>query len=189
MIDAANIQLFSVDGTRRIKLAHIFCNWLPLPQTRITMIQRIQSVFLALIPVVLGAMFFFPLATIKGVDGTFTLWMSGFCVEEGAAAPSVQTWFIPVLGILAALLSVVVIFLYKNRILQLRLNRIVSITIILFVATIFFTVDRTVKQTDLVGYAYNLGAYLSLVPPFLVYLANGRIRKDEMKVRAADRIR
>lgn len=153
------------------------------------MIQRIQSVFLALIPVVIGVMFFFPLATFKGVEGTFTLWMTGFCVDEGAASPAVQTWFIPLIGILSALLSVVVIFLYKNRLLQLRLNRFVSITIILFIAAIFFTVDRTVKNADLVGYAYNIGAYLSLVPPFLVYLANGRIRKDEMKVRAADRLR
>ncbi len=153
------------------------------------MLQRIQTLLLALIPVVILLMFFFPLATFKGVEGTFTLWMTGFCLHEGGGAPEVQTWFIPVIGILVAVLSVVVIFLYKNRIQQLRLNRIVSIAIILFVAAIFFTVDRTVKQADLSGYAYNLGAYLCLIPPFLVYLANGRIRRDEMKVRAADRLR
>jgi hypothetical protein len=153
------------------------------------MIQRIQSLFLLVIPLVIIAMFFFPLATFHSAEASFSLWMTGFIISEGTTSFNIQTWFIPAIGILLALLAIVVIFLYRNRMMQLKLNRIVSIASILFVAALFFTVDKTVKVTELSTYAYNIGAYLSLVPPFMIYLANSRIRRDEMKVRAADRIR
>ncbi len=154
------------------------------------MIQRLQSLYLLFVPVALVVMLIFPLASFKSSGGLFYLYMQGYVMPETVMFMSMPPWYIiPVLGGILAVLAIVVIFLYNNRIRQLFINRIALIVNILFIAAIFYITDRTANLEEGMKSAYHIGAYLPLIPAILIYLANGRIRKDEMKVRAADRLR
>lgn len=159
------------------------------------MIQRIQSLYLFLIPVVILIMFFIPLITYTvSVDSIseicdVSLWMKGAVWNGCNTFPSVQSWIIPALGVLTAILPLVVIFQYKNRKKQLKLNRYFFIVSILFLAAVFSFDRLFLSSMAIFSTQYHIGAYLALAPLALSNLANRSIRKDEAKVRAADRLR
>lgn len=154
------------------------------------MIQRAQTFFMAAIPVIILMMFFVPLASFESVEGMIKLSMSGYTFPTEAIPEQLPPWqILPALGLLLAIMSIAVIFQYKNRVTQLRMNRITLMVNIFFIAAIFYVTDKTNSLAGVIKSAYHASAYLSMVPVFLIYLANGRIRKDEMKVKAADRLR
>lgn len=154
------------------------------------MFQRIQSIYLLLVPVVVAIMFGVSLATIETGTATIGIALTGFTVSDGFIMPESSIWLaMPILGVLLGIMTIAVALMFKNRAKQLKMNRISLMLNVLFVASIFYVTDQTVKEVSALQHAYNLGAYLSLIPAILIYLANGRIRKDEQKVRAADRIR
>jgi hypothetical protein len=154
------------------------------------MFQRIQSLYLLLVPVVIIVMFFIPLASFESVDGNFSMYLKGFCFPDEMDATVSSAWlFMPALGVLLGVMAIVVTMMYKNRIAQLRANRFLLLVNVLFIASIFYITDKVTAGSTVIRHAYNIGAYLSLLPAILIYLANGRIRRDEQKVRAADRLR
>ncbi|MFO7723226.1 MAG: DUF4293 domain-containing protein [Bacteroidales bacterium] len=154
------------------------------------MFQRIQTLFLLLVPVVIIVMFFIPLASFESVDGSFALYLRGFVFPEGMEGTVSSTWLImPALGVLLGIMAIVVSMMYKNRVIQLKANRFLLLINVLFIASIFYITDKVTAGSSIIRHAYNMGAYLSLLPAILIYLSNGRIRRDEQKVRAADRLR
>jgi hypothetical protein len=154
------------------------------------MFQRIQSIYLLLVPVVVAFMFNVSLATIDIGIGTIGIALTGFTAPDGFLMPESMIWIaMPILGVLLGIVCIGVALMFRNRARQIKMNRISLMLNVLFVASIFYVTDQTVKEVSALQHAYNLGAYLSLIPAILIYLANGRIRKDEQKVRAADRIR
>jgi hypothetical protein len=154
------------------------------------MFQSIQTIYLLFVPVVIIVMFFIPLASFESVDGNFTLYLKGFCFPEEMDASVSSVWLImPALGVLLGVMAIVIALMFKNRIIQLRANRFLLLINVLFIASIFYMTDKVTEGESVIRHAYNIGAYLSLLPAILIYLANGRIRRDEQKVRAADRLR
>lgn len=155
------------------------------------MLQRIQSLYFLFVPVIIAVMFFLPLASFETSVQTMKLFLYGMQSPEVTAENLLPSmWYImPVLAIILSLYAIATLLQYKNRIRQLKWNRFALMINILFIASVFYVVDRISTDEAVIRHAYNLGAYLSMVPALFIYLANGKIRKDEQKVRAADRLR
>ncbi len=151
------------------------------------MIQRIQSIYLFLAAAVLASPMFLPLATATGdatalaatgdnffADGTY--W-----VKEFPGGMSL---------LFAAVFSIYAIFLYKNRLRQMRLAGGMSILTILFTA-LFASLGYYYAQHLPEGAAVHLaiGSAFPLVAIPLLVLAYRAIKKDEELVRSSDRLR
>jgi glucan phosphoethanolaminetransferase (alkaline phosphatase superfamily) len=151
------------------------------------MIQRIQTVFLLLAVIASAAMFFFPFATawygqVEVSLEAFQLKQAG--IEE--VTEPIKMALVPLLGVLSSLLLVIFVVSisrYKNRILQLRLLMINMLVNLALVALIFILIRK------LEAPAYGVSTYLTLFTMLMITLSNRFIRKDEAKVRAADRLR
>lgn len=134
------------------------------------MIQRIQSVYLLLAAVVSGAVIFFlPLFVFK--EGSYMM--------LNDAAFTAMT-------ILSTLISLFSIFRYKNRQQQVASGRAnIILNFLLFGLMIYMYFSSFAKQ----GGSLGLGTFMPLVVIILITLANRAIIKDELLVRAADRLR
>ena len=134
------------------------------------MIQRIQSVYLLLAALVSGCVIFFlPL---------FVFSDSSYMILDDAIFTATT--------VLSALISLYSIFRYKNRRQQLvsgRINIIINFVFFGFLLYMFFA--GITKE----GASLGLGSFMPLVVVVLITLANRGIMKDEMLVRAADRLR
>ncbi len=141
------------------------------------MIQRIQSVYLVLGAVVLGALVFF------GV------------VWEGAAATA-QGWFTPVVVLfdgLAAAVAVGAVFLYKNRLRQRKVIVVAQgLTVMLLITFCggLYLVDALYVRTS---QGLDVGMLAALLLPIVAYvlllLARRAVEKDIERVRSMDRLR
>lgn len=130
------------------------------------MIQRIQSIYLFLAAAAAVVFLFVPSAETEGVH----------LIAQNN---------IPLLALAAigALISFVVIFLFKNRVLQTNIGRLALLPLLGLVGYSLFI---EFSDGDFQA-AWGIG--LPVVATLLVFLAVGAIRKDENKVRAMDRLR
>jgi len=135
------------------------------------MIQRIQSVYLALAFVISGVLsLVFPLWNVNGEDfrvGQSTLYTLMF----GASAA----------------LSVISIFSYKKRQTQFVYNRL-NIILNFILLGLFVYQSLNLSGETLVS-EKGIGMFLPLGSIILLALANKAIKKDEDLVKSADRIR
>jgi len=141
------------------------------------MIQRVQSVYLALAALLSVALFWFPVYSIEAAGST--------------AAGKIYLSGSPLLVIMNAaggVLSMVILFLYKNRNIQVRLCNVTMLIICIFISTVFYAADHDAGLNSGVAH-YQAGCYFPLVQLILVFLAMRAIRKDEQLVRSADRLR
>ena len=158
------------------------------------MIQRIQSLFLAIAAAAAVLMLFFPTAEFfSGTElGNYKLLATGLrCMDPN---PRFQTaaWFgFPLLALISVniILPVLILFLYKNRQLQLKILTFnILITIVLVIVVLMFYMSAVQKLTGIAP-AYQFGAFCPLISLIFLVLANRYIRKDENMVRSADRLR
>jgi hypothetical protein len=157
------------------------------------MIQRIQSLFLAVAAIAAVLMFFFPIADFYSEHiGNYKLLLTGLkCMDPD---PKIHTtfWVTVPLAMLAAgsfILSVVTLFFFKNRPLQIRLLAFnILITIVLIIAVFLYYINSVEKLTGIPP-SYQFGAFSPLICLLFLILANRFIRKDEAMVRSADRLR
>lgn len=147
------------------------------------MIQRIQTLYLLLIVVCYILLFFLPLATYSTVEieNTFSL------LEISSANKNSTLPLIIAVGILA-LGTFSTIFLYKKRVLQIKITAIILLAHIGLIAALFYVSDRLSKSFSTQA-VYESGTYVVLIPLVFLVLANRAIRKDERMIRSADRLR
>jgi hypothetical protein len=147
------------------------------------MIQRIQSLYLLLAAAAYVCLFFFPFAGFS--DGQKTLSVLG--VTEGGM---ISHGAAPLLAgvILLIVLTLTIIFLYKKRMLQSRLTALCLLLNVGLIVGMFLFSDSVAKDMN-VTVKFETGSYIVIIPLVFLVLANRSIRKDEMKVRAADRLR
>ncbi len=147
------------------------------------MIQRIQSVFLALVVILSAILFFIPVYTLI-VPGDGAAHAAGNVVYTLTDLP-----FLMMPVILLTLLAVIAIFRYKDRPRQMRIARagmLVSM-VISGIATGF--PQAYLHGVDRTTIGYGPGAWLLVANIALFGLAFFFIRKDEALVRSADRLR
>jgi len=157
------------------------------------MIQRIQSLFLAIAAIAAVLMFFFPIADFYNEHlGNYKLLATGLQCMDPDPKIHRSWWATSPLAFLSAasfVLSVVTLFLYRNRLLQIRLLAFnILATIVLVIAIFLYYINSIEKITGILP-AYKFGAFCPLICLIFLVLANRFIRKDESLVRSSDRLR
>lgn len=149
------------------------------------MIQRKQSVFLALAALFLVLLFIFPIYSFEK-DGEQSLFYI-FGVNE----LNTDFFLLITLNVLNIFLLITIIFIFKNRMLQIKLCRLSTLLIAGFVVAIFYFAESVKSYEELIGYATSMMPVLvsPLAALVLVILASRAIKKDEELVRSADRLR
>lgn len=158
------------------------------------MIQRIQSVYLALAGIVLAATLFFPLSQGASIDSEVTLSSFGLNHSENI---SIDYNFPIILHAalvgIAAIVAFATIALFKKRMLQVKLS---SLTILLSASSVvtgLFGIDALktvlIDNNYSIPMSYGVAVFLPIIALILTFLASRAIRKDEELVRAADRLR
>lgn len=154
------------------------------------MIQRIQTVYLLLVVVLLVATLFMPLLTLQIGQEFFSMDASGVSslINQEATAFG-TTWGLFALTAIIALVAMVTIFLYKNRILQIRLCVFNALLMIGFYAYVAFLVWRWQGEVPEMQWQLKLGLAFPVIALILDYLAIRNIGADEALVRSLDRLR
>ena len=136
------------------------------------MIQRIQSVYMLLAIVAATLLFVFPYAYALGEAG------------HPIMAADNLTLLIP--SLVLVLINLLTIFLYKNRKLQMRLNR---LSVLLALTIAGFMLYEYFLGEDYNIRAIQLGQYVPALVILFNLLALSGIKKDEKLVRSMDRLR
>lgn len=158
------------------------------------MIQRIQTVYLALAFIAIALLFAFPLAQFFAENGAYIFSITGLRnMVPGEPEAFNSLLFLPLLllAIGIALLVVVAIFNFKNRPYQLKLTNFgVIFSVVLILSIFFFYVPMIEKKINIVSdYSKSWGIYIPLIVLVLIVMANRAIKRDERLVRSADRLR
>lgn len=147
------------------------------------MIQRIQSLYLLLVVALSAALFAVPIYSLETLkvanDGAHTGFQFFNCTSNMVYC---------ILNSITGFFALVVLFLFKNRNLQIRLCNLNMFIICIFTGTIFYFADHSKTNPDSIIH-YTIGSYFPLVQLVLSFLAIRAIRKDEELVRSADRLR
>lgn len=145
------------------------------------MLQRIQTIFLFLAAASFFALFYLPFAKSDVAAGTL-LSDNLYSVEDHILLGG--------LCILGGILSLVAIFLYKNRPLQMRIGYFIIVSAILIVVSaimLFMNEANTIDGS--VNISEGVGIGMPIVTIILVALANRFIKKDQNIVKSMDRLR
>ncbi len=142
------------------------------------MIQRIQSVFYLLAALCAGALFLIPIASSNNTNAMF--------FEDKLFNVQDHIGLLIITG-MAVLLPLTVIFLFKNRPLQLKLGY-GSLLLPLFLLTIIAYVYFSKADSSTVISA-NAGMFLPLGVILFLVLGNNFVKKDEELVKSSERLR
>ena len=155
------------------------------------MIQRIQTVYLLLVSALFTALLFLPLADISSGAATYKLEVAGLQTTTTPVAMAYSTWSLFALAALITLLSVIVIFLYKKRIRQLRICIFNTFLIIGFCALVGFYLWQFKNSPDLPNCQVFLRFWAAFPVVSLIfnYLAIRNIGADEAMIRSLERLR
>lgn len=156
------------------------------------MIQRIQSLYLFAVSIIMGLMFFFPIAGYYGELNAlkFNLLSIKNMVPDSTLAFSPYTTFpllVLVLGII--IISIAIIFQYRSRLKQMKWIKINILLNIILIIGIFIIYSRWLQSTSDASESFQTAAFFPLISLMFLVLAYRAIRKDEKLVRSADRLR
>ena len=152
------------------------------------MIQRIQSIYLLVATLLLGFMFAYPLAELLGSEGQlFIFKFNGLLIEKEKGMYLLTVPPIILLVILVGI-SFFSIFLYKKRVLQMRLNSLNIFLMLGYLGLNYYYIQNFSKQLNGVV-SYQIAAIFPFIAAVLTYLAIRAIGKDEALIRSMDRIR
>ena len=140
------------------------------------MIQRIQTLYLLIVTALVAVMLFAPLAWFAGQAGEYGLYAFSLRSADGTLAQ----------------LPLVTIFLFRRRLLQIRLC--VAEMVLLAGAVVMEGVYYFLSGRLFAGMAFHTQGFkpaiaLPLVALLFAFLAARAIFHDELLVRSADRIR
>jgi hypothetical protein len=151
------------------------------------MIQRIQTLFLLAIIVLSGLMLTGNLITMDNGTGTlFNIRFAGLGEEGGEIIQ--RLWPLSVMLVIVPLLTLVAIFFYKKRQLQMRVTMLVlllSLGTLVLGAFYIIMFDRKIDVTVI----WKVKAIFPLISLILAWLAYRSMLKDDIMVRSYDRLR
>jgi hypothetical protein len=147
------------------------------------MIQRIQTVYLLLTAILLGLIFIIPVADIKTAETLYRFDILGIHKAEELV---MNGWPLMLFLSLVIIVHLATIFLYKKRIIQVRML-IIAIILLLGLFSAFFWFGYMGFRGATVGFKLTIA--IPIVSIILDYLAIKAIAKDEALVRSLNRIR
>jgi len=138
------------------------------------MLQRIQTVYLIIVFILVGVLPFI-----------FPLWTNG----EGTEIYSMHIPMFTILFGLSVAMTVVAILGYNNRKRQFVINRLnIILNFILVGLFIYRSLNISGEAVDTVS-EKGIGMFLPLISILFIVLANRAIKKDEDLVKSVDRLR
>lgn len=157
------------------------------------MIQRIQSLYLLIVSALMVTLLFVPFATFTGSAEEFVITAWGI---RSLSLPETEmimpTIYVAVLIILAALVPLVAIFLYKRRFLQLRLC-VVEVVLLagvqIYIAMFVFKSGRLISGLENGSMRFSIVDIFPIIGIILIYLAFRGIMRDIALIKSLDRIR
>jgi len=147
------------------------------------MIQRVQSILLLGVTIFSVCLLVFPFISYENLFNSFTL--------RAFKQPYCGFWYYTaeVLNALILSMSFICIFLFKKRMLQVRITNILVLLNVCLLAVLLFT-QTAIVEDFLGGPKHTLWpSYLPIVSLAFAFMAGKFIKKDENLVRSADRIR
>ncbi|MDR0537472.1 MAG: DUF4293 domain-containing protein [Tannerellaceae bacterium] len=151
------------------------------------MLQRIQTIYLLVAALLMTVMVFLPLAVLQTGDNYGVITVMGVTDNQNQFT---RMWALFVLSTIIILLTFATIFLYKNRMLQLRIcifNGIIMLGFYgLFALTVYMLKQQFYLDSSL---SVKFGLALPLISLILDYLAIRNIGADEVLVRSLNRLR
>ncbi|MDR2765105.1 MAG: DUF4293 domain-containing protein [Tannerella sp.] len=152
------------------------------------MIQRIQTVYLLLVVAAMTTVLFFPLAAVQAGGISYTYDVLGMHTATVPPELTHPVWALCALSAVIVLLALVSVFLYKNRIHQMRLCIFNAVLLVGFYAIFAFFLWNFSAQSDF-HFSVRFALSLPFVSLILDYLAIRNIGADEMLVRSLNRLR
>ena len=155
------------------------------------MIQRIQTVYLLIVAGLFISLLFLPLAVIQSGSDLYSFDVTGLSTMTQPAELAVPTWALMALAAIIALATFFIIFMYKKRILQIRLCVFNTIIIVGFCALFGFYLWQFGKSPALpeMKISMKIWAAFPLISIILNYLAIRSIGVDEALIRSLNRLR
>lgn len=150
------------------------------------MIQRIQSVYLLLVCILMAFTVFSPLLAVSTATGA-TVTFDSFGVFTKQI--SFFTWGIVSVAGICAIVPLINLFLYKKRKLQIKIGWITFLLILLFYVTVFVYFNALGNKHEVVFENIEYGIVLPLIALIFNILAILKIKKDDNLVKSLDRIR
>ena len=145
------------------------------------MIQRKQSLFLLDVVIIAIIQFFLPFQTLTTADKSFPIYL----IPQDVTGSNI--YFVLISNTIILILSITIIFLYKNRVLQYKLTNLLALFNLILIS-LFFTLSH-INEGQQGTVSYQFGSFLPVVSIIFSLLAAHFIKKDEQLVRSADRIR
>lgn len=154
------------------------------------MIQRIQTLYLFIVAGLFIALMFLPLAVIHSGDVFYSFDVTGLNTMTTPPELVFPTWSLLAIAAIIILLSFVIIFMYKKRILQMRMCVFNALLMIGFCALFGFYVWKIGSHPELPGtVSIRPWASFPIIALILNYLAIRNIGADEALVRSLERLR
>lgn len=149
------------------------------------MIQRIQSVYLLIVAILSVIVISNPVGSFIGTDNSITEFTNLSLISQDGTE-NYEPWALFAIQMISAIISLVTIFLYKKRMVQIRF-------------TLFNIILAVGYYATLVTFVFMLKGESTFVPSWVVclpfvgivldWLAIRAIGKDEMLVKAYERLR
>lgn len=158
------------------------------------MLQRIQTLFLAVTAIAMGVFISQPLWQKMAIDGVQEAHMTAMnlTIKTNEVQSTVQpVYYLAVLAILVAGVALFAITKFRNRLMQSALCAVNSILMTVMLATVVYqTFYKAAKLFDPAETGDYLTGFYALVVAMLAnVLANRFIRRDERLVKESNRMR
>jgi hypothetical protein len=156
------------------------------------MIQRIQSLYLFIAAMLTGSFIWLKLATLANDTSTHTLTFKGIMQSSTTMGEPSQllynSWPLALLVIITTVVSLIALFLYKKRMLQIRIVGMNAALQLGLFAMVFYLGQTSASNLEAV-ISYHLPVAFPLVAVVLSILAIIAIGKDEALLRSFNRLR
>lgn len=152
------------------------------------MLQRPQTLYLLGVFILSLLMLTGPLAQFS-LDGSEYLLRHSGLVNSTGDKLELATWPLSVIFIGVTILSFLNIFLYKHRVIQMRIAIYLILIGLGMIGLVFYYIWVAKNQLDGATVLHKWRIVLPPIISILLYLAFRRIRRDELLVKAYDRIR
>ncbi|MCQ2201839.1 MAG: DUF4293 domain-containing protein [Bacteroidales bacterium] len=153
------------------------------------MIQRIQSLYILAAIVALGTLFFVDLGQLSGEVGLFNVTHYGV-VDVTKGGSDIITYLFPLASVLGVtvILALIDLFLFKNRMLQMRVATITAALSIASAIMIVLTNWVVASSLDM-SWSFYWTMILPIAAAILMVLAYRKISDDEALIRSLNRLR
>jgi hypothetical protein len=153
------------------------------------MLQRIQTVYLLIIAALFAATLFMPLAVLQSGNELFRFDATGLSSTDGEALLIYPTWGIFGLVAIISIVSLATVFLFRNRILQIRFCIFNMLLMTGFYGLFIFFIYNLKGDMENASLSVRLALSFPFVGMILNYLAIRNIGADEALVRSLNRLR